>query len=248
MLATCSRGRHSRELDVELESRQSILATISRRKLAKISPEAIKTLKSTLRGALLQQGDESYDEARRVYNRAVDRYPALIARCAGVDDIRRSLEFARNNEITTTVRAGGHNVAGRALNDGGLVIDLTGMRGMRVDPRARAAYAQPGLRYRDFDSETQAFGLATTGGTVSETGISGLTLGGGLGWLMRLYGMACDNLTSADVITSEGDFLTANHEENPDLFWALRGGGGQLESSPISSINCTRSATSLGES
>jgi hypothetical protein len=193
-----------------------------------ISSEAITTLKSCLRGALLQPSDESYDEARRVYNRAVDRHPALIARCAGVDDIRRSVEFARTHAIATTVRAGGHNVAGRALNDGGLVIDLTAMRGMRVDPRSRTAHAQPGLRYRDFDSETQAFGLATTGGTVSETGISGLTLGGGLGWLMRLHGMACDNLISADMITSEGDFVTASHEENTDLFWALRGGGGQF--------------------
>ena len=150
-----------------------------------------------------------------MYNRAIDRRPALIARCAGVDDIRHSLEFARHNAIQATVRAGGHNVAGRALNDGGLVIDLTAMRGIRVDPRARTAHAQAGLRYRDFDSETQAFGLATTGGTVSETGIAGLTLGGGIGWLMRLHGMACDNLISADVVTSEGNFLTASEQENP---------------------------------
>jgi FAD/FMN-containing dehydrogenase len=138
------------------------------------------------------------------------------------------LEFARRNGIPTTVRAGGHNVAGRALNDGGLVIDLTAMRGIRVDPRTRTAHAQAGLRYRDFDSETQAFGLATTGGTVSETGIAGLTLGGGIGWLMRLHGMACDNLIGADVVTSEGNFLTATEQANPDLFWALRGGGGQF--------------------
>jgi hypothetical protein len=157
-----------------------------------------------------------------------DRHPAVIARCAGVDDVRHSLEFARRNGIPATVRAGGHNVAGRALNDGGLVIDLTAMRGIRVDPSARTAHAQAGLRYRDFDAETQAFGLATTGGTVSETGIAGLTLGGGIGWLMRLHGMACDNLISADVVTSDGNFLTASEQENSDLFWALRGGGGQF--------------------
>jgi FAD/FMN-containing dehydrogenase len=193
-----------------------------------IAPDVISDLRSRMRGALIQPGDDGYDEARRVYNRAVDRHPALIARCAGVDDVRRSLEFARQHAIPATVRAGGHNVAGRALNDGGLVIDLTVMRGIRVDPRTRTAHAQAGLRYRDFDSETQAFGLATTGGTVSETGIAGLTLGGGIGWLMRLHGMACDNLISADVVTSDGDFLTASEQENPDLFWALRGGGGQF--------------------
>jgi FAD binding domain/Berberine and berberine like len=193
-----------------------------------ISADAIKDLRNGLRGALIQPGDDSYDEARRVYNRAIDRHPALIARCAGVDDVRRSVEFARRNAIPATVRAGGHNVAGRALNDGGLVIDLTAMRGMRVDPSTRTTHAQAGLRYRDFDSETQAFGLATTGGTVSETGIAGLTLGGGLGWLMRLHGMACDNLISADVVTSEGNFLIASEQENADLFWALRGGGGQF--------------------
>jgi FAD/FMN-containing dehydrogenase len=193
-----------------------------------ISPEKITDLQRGFRGVLLGSGDDGYDGARRIYNGAVDLHPALIARCAGVDDVRRAVEFARRNGVLTTVRAGGHNVAGRALNDGGLVIDLTAMRGMRVDPRARTAHAQAGLRYRDFDSETQAFGLATTGGTVSETGIAGLTLGGGIGWLMRLHGMACDNLISADVVTSEGDFLTASEQENSDLFWALRGGGGQF--------------------
>src|SRR6516225_839655 len=196
--------------------------------MAMISPEEIKDLQHGFRGVLLNSGDEGYDAARRIYNGSIDRHPALIARCAGVDDVRRAVEFARRNGVLTTVRAGGHNVAGRALNDGGLVIDLTAMRGMRVDPRTRTAHAQAGLRYRDFDSETQAFGLATTGGTVSETGIAGLTLGGGIGWLMRLHGMACDNLISADVVTSEGDFLTASEQENPDLFWALRGGGGQF--------------------
>ena len=193
-----------------------------------ITTDAIKDLGSRFRGVLIQPGDDAYDEVRRVYNRSIDRHPALIARCAGVDDVRRSVEFARQNAIPATVRAGGHNVAGRALNDGGLVIDLSALRGIRVHPPTRTAQAQPGLRYRDFDSETQAFGLATTGGTVSETGIAGLTLGGGLGWLMRLHGMACDNLIGADVVTSEGNFLTVNDQENPDLFWALRGGGGQF--------------------
>ena len=195
-----------------------------------IGPDAINDLRSRLRGALIQPGDDTYDEARRLYNKAIDRHPALIARCAGVDDVRRSLEFARQNAVPATVRAGGHNVAGRALNDGGLVIDLTRMRGIRVDPRTRTAHAQAGLRYRDFDSETQAFGLATTGGTVSETGIAGLTLGGGIGWLMRLHGLACDNLISADVVTSEGDFLTASQQENPDLFWSTFGGLSQVHS------------------
>jgi FAD/FMN-containing dehydrogenase len=193
-----------------------------------ISGTEIAALRSTFRGDLLQSGAEAYDSARRVYNSAIDRHPALIARCAGVDDVRRSVEFARRNGILTTVRSGGHNVAGRALNDGGLVIDLTRMRGMRVDPKTQTAQAQPGLTYRDFDSETQAFGLATTGGTVSATGIAGLTLGGGIGWLMRKHGLACDNLISADVVTSEGDFITASEAEYADLFWGLRGGGGQF--------------------
>jgi len=193
-----------------------------------ISADEIKDLGNKLRGVVLKPGDDAYDSARRVYNGSIDRHPAVISRCAGVDDVRHSLEFARRNGIHATVRAGGHNVAGRALNDGGLVIDLTAMRGIRVDPRTRTAHAQPGMRYRDFDSETQAFGLATTGGTVSETGIAGLTLGGGIGWLMRLHGMACDNLISADVVTSEGNFLIASEQENSDLFWALRGGGGQF--------------------
>lgn len=148
----------------------------------------------------------------------VDKRPALIVRCAGVSDVLRTLTFARERRLPLAVRGGGHNVAGHAVCDGGVVIDFSHMKSIRVDPQRRTARAEPGVTWGEFDRETQAFGLATTGGLVSTTGIAGLTLGGGVGWLVRKHGLACDNLISADVITADGTFWTASAEQNADLF------------------------------
>ena len=189
---------------------------------------AIADLARHFRGELIRRGDAPYDAARRIWNGAIDRRPALIARCTGVADVRAAVGFARERELVVAVRGGGHNVAGTAVCDGGIVIDLSPMKGMWVDPRARVARAQPGLLWGEFDHETQPFGLATPGGIVSHTGIAGLTLGGGLGWLMRRYGLTADNLLSADVVTADGALVRASAEEHADLFWGLRGGGGNF--------------------
>ena len=158
----------------------------------------------------------------------IDRHPALIVRCAGVADVIAAVDFAREHELLLAVRGGGHNVAGNAVCDGGLMLDLSLMKGIRVDPVARTARAEAGVTWAELDHETQAFGLAAVGGAVSTTGIAGLTLGGGFGWLTRQYGLVCDNLLSADVVTADGRFLHASAEENPDLFWGLHGGGGNF--------------------
>jgi FAD/FMN-containing dehydrogenase len=189
---------------------------------------AIGELTRQFRGELIRPEDPSYDGARRVWNGAIDRYPALVARCSGVADVIAAVRFARERELVVAVRGGGHNVAGTAVCDDGIVIDLSRMKGIWVDPRARTARAQPGLLWGDFDHETQRFGLATPGGIVTHTGIAGLTLGGGLGWLMRRHGLTCDNLLSADVVTADGELVRASGEENADLFWGLRGGGGNF--------------------
>jgi FAD/FMN-containing dehydrogenase len=189
---------------------------------------AIEEFKAGLRGALLRPGDDGYDAARRVWNGMIDRTPALIARCAGVADVIAAVHFARKTGLPVTVRGGGHNVTGTAVCDGGLMIDISPMKGIRVDPQALTARAQAGLTWGEFDHETQAFGLAVTGGQISTTGIAGLTLGGGIGWLMRRCGLVVDNLLSADVVTAEGRFVTASATENEDLFWGLRGGGGNF--------------------
>jgi len=182
-------------------------------------------LKASLRGELFQPGEEGYDAARTMYNAMIDRHPALIVRCAGVSDVITAVQFARSRNLLVAIRGGGHNVAGRAICDGGLVIDLSRMKGIHVDPVHCIARAEPGVTWSEFDRETQAFGLATTGGTVSSTGIAGLTLGGGIGWLMRTCGLACDNLVSVDLVTAEGRLLRASAAENPDLFWGMRGAG-----------------------
>lgn len=188
----------------------------------------IGELEAALRGTVVRPGDASYDEARAVWNAAHDRKPALVVRCAGTADVIRAVEFARSQDLLVAVRGGAHSIAGFSTCDGGIVIDLSPMKGVRVDPVRRRAVAQPGLTWADLDRETQAFGLAVTGGLVSSTGIAGFTLGGGVGWLVRRHGLTCDNLVAADVVTADGRLVHASAEENPDLFWALRGGGGNF--------------------
>ncbi|WP_250123826.1 FAD-binding oxidoreductase [Chroococcidiopsis sp. CCMEE 29] len=188
----------------------------------------VEALKSSLRGELLRPGDAGYDDARPVWNGMIDRYPALIARCTGESDVITTVNFARTHNLLVAVRGGGHNVAGNATCDRGLVIDLSLMKSVRVDPKARVARVQGGATWGDVDRETQSFNLATPGGLVSETGIAGLTLGGGFGWLRGKYGLSCDNLISVDVVTADGQLLKASETENSDLFWAIRGGGGNF--------------------
>lgn len=177
---------------------------------------------------MLTPEDDGYDEARSVWNGAIERRPKYIARGLTVADITAALRFAREHELPIAVRGGGHGVAGTAVCDDGLVIDLSAMKAVHVDPAARTARAEGGVVWGEFDAATQAFGLATTGGIVSHTGIAGLTLGGGIGWLMRLHGLTADNLLSAEVVMAEGRLVTASERENPDLFWGLRGGGGNF--------------------
>jgi FAD/FMN-containing dehydrogenase len=185
-------------------------------------------LGGSFRGELLLPASPGYDAARRIWNGAIDRHPACIARCTGVADVVAAVGFARERDLPVGVRSGGHGVGGHALCDGGLVIDLSPMKGIRVDPAARTARAEAGVLWGELDRETQLHGLATVGGIVTHTGIAGLTLGGGIGWLMRKHGATVDNLLSADVVTAQGEIVTASEEENPDLFWAIRGGGGNF--------------------
>ena len=179
-------------------------------------------------GQVVTPSDPAYDEARRVHNGMVDKRPALIARCLGAADVVDALRFARDRALAISVRSGGHNVAGRAVIDDGVVIDLSTMKGIHVDPSTKMAVAQSGLTWAEFNRETALHGLATTGGTISSTGIAGLTLGGGFGWLMSKYGLTVDNVLSIDVVTAKGEVLRASASENDDLFWALRGGGGNF--------------------
>jgi UDP-N-acetylenolpyruvoylglucosamine reductase len=186
---------------------------------------AVQDLQSRLRGELVRPGDAEFDAARKVWNASIDKTPALIARCAGVGDVIDAVDFARRHDLLVAVRGGGHNVSGNAVCDRGIVIDLSRMKGVRVDPGRRTVRAEGGVTWRELNRETQAFGLATTGGVVSTTGIAGLTLGGGVGWLVRKHGLACDNLLSADVVLADGRLVVASAQENEDLFWALRGAG-----------------------
>ncbi len=195
---------------------------------AAITPAVLDELRGKLRGRLLRPADPEYDSARHIWNGMVDRRPALIARCRGAADVTAAVRFAREHGLLLSVRGGGHNVAGNAVCDGGLMIDLAEVNGVRIDPANRTARAGGGALWRDLDHEAAAFGLATTGGIIPTTGIGGLTLGGGFGWLMRKHGLSCDNLLSADVVTADGRCLTANAEDNADLFWGLRGGGGNF--------------------
>src|SRR5947209_13257133 len=193
-----------------------------------LTDEAISTLRGTLRGGVLLPGDDGYDAARTVWNAMIDRRPALIVRAAGVSDVIAAVRFARDHGLIFSIRGGGHNVTGSAMCDGGLALDMSRMKGIRVDPESRTVRAEAGCVWTEVDHETQAFGLALTGGQVSDTGIAGLTLGGGVGNLMRLCGATVDNLLSVDIVTAEGRLITVSSDHHPDLFWAIRGGGGNF--------------------
>lgn len=188
----------------------------------------VKAFDSDLRGSVLLPSSAGYDETRRIWNGMIDRRPSLIARCSGTADVVRSVAFAREHDLLVSVRGGGHNVAGNAVCDDGLMIDLSEMRSVHVDPRLGRARAAGGATWGNFDAEAQIFGLATTGGLISDTGVAGLTLGGGIGWLTPSYGLACDNLVSVDIVTAEGSVVTASEDENGDLLWGLKGGGGNF--------------------
>jgi FAD/FMN-containing dehydrogenase len=193
-----------------------------------IEPATIEALQATIRGEVLTPDSPHYDEARTIWNAAVNRKPALIVRCREAGDAIRSIRFARDNHLLVAVRGGGHHIAGNAICDQGIVIDLSGMKAVRVDPKARRAWVEPGATLADLDRETQPFGLAVPTGINSTTGIAGLTLGGGFGWITRKFGLTIDSLVAADVVTANAELLHASSTENPDLFWALRGGGGNF--------------------
>jgi FAD/FMN-containing dehydrogenase len=195
---------------------------------AAVDERAVNDLVATLRGGLARPTDDGYDLFRRVWNGSIDRRPALIVRCAGVADVIAAVRFARVHGLTVAVRGGGHSFPGYSVCDGGLVIDLSPMKGVRVDPHARTARVQAGVLIGELDRETQEFGLAVPAGIVTHTGVAGLTLGGGLGWLMRKYGLTIDQLLSVDVVTAGGEFVKASAGENADLFWGVRGGGGNF--------------------
>ena len=188
----------------------------------------IEEFKAQFRGEVLLPGDASYDEVRAIWNAMIDRKPAMIARCASADDVVQAVKFARQNDLLVSIRGGGHNIAGNAVCDDGLMIDLSPMKGVEVDTKARRANVEPGCTLADFDAVAQEHGLATPLGINSTTGVAGLTLGGGFGWLSRKYGMTIDNLLSANVVTADGKQLRASETENADLFWGLRGGGGNF--------------------
>ena len=179
-------------------------------------------------GAIIRPGDPAYDEARTIFNAMIDRRPAMIAQCGSTGDVVEAIRFARDSGLEIAVRGGGHGVAGKALSEGGLVIDLRQMSGVAVDPAARIAVVGGGATMAHLDRGTEPYGLATTGGRVSTTGVGGFTLGGGGGWLDRKFGLACDNLVAAEIVTAEGQVVTASAAEHPDLFWALHGGGGNF--------------------
>ncbi len=194
----------------------------------KIDSEEIENLRQSLRGSICLPGDAGYDEARTLWNAMIDRRPGMVIRCAGATDVIKAVKFAAKHQLLTAVRSGGHNIAGKACCDDGLMIDLSSMKSVRVDPRNNTAQVEPAATLGDFDKEAQAFELATPLGINSTTGIAGLTLGGGFGWLSRKYGLTIDNLIGADVVTADGKLLHASESANADLFWAIRGGSGNF--------------------
>jgi FAD/FMN-containing dehydrogenase len=194
----------------------------------KLDESLLSALGERFRGQLVRPEDPTYDEHRQVWNGSIERFPALIARCAGVADVIATVHFAREAGLEVAVRGGGHSFPGLSTCDGGVLVDLGPMKGIRVDPEARTARAQAGVLLKELDRETQAFGLAVPAGFVSHTGLAGLTLGGGIGWLTRKYGLTIDQLLSVDLITADGELVRASEEENPDLFWGIRGGGGNF--------------------
>jgi FAD/FMN-containing dehydrogenase len=193
-----------------------------------IEATTVAALGAQMRGSLLDRSNPAYDDLRAIWNAMIDRKPGLIARCVGAADVVNAVRFARDHNLLVSVRGGGHNIAGSAVCDGGVMIDLSAMKSVRVDPVAQRAWVEPGALLADVDKETQAFGLAVPTGINSTTGIAGLTLGGGFGWLTRKHGLTIDNLVSADVVTADGKLLRASATDNPDLFWAIRGGGGNF--------------------
>jgi hypothetical protein len=193
-----------------------------------VATSALGGLAAELRGTLVRPADPEYDSTRAVFNGMIDRRPLAVVRCAGPSDVARGIAFAREHHLVVSVRGGGHSVAGNSVCDAGIMLDLSGMKGIRVDPDSRTARSEPGLTLGELDHETQAWGLATPLGVVSMTGIAGLTLGGGLGWLNGAYGLACDNLLAADVVTADGRLVKAGEAENDDVFWGIRGGGGNF--------------------
>ncbi|MFF5212964.1 FAD-binding oxidoreductase [Streptosporangium sp. NPDC000396] len=213
-------GRGEKPMSIEVETLSGGTTTLD--------DEKLEELRMTFRGPLLSQQDDGYDESRVVYNGMVDRRPALIVRCSGTADVIDAVNLAREHGLLTAVRGGGHSVAGHSVHDRGLLIDLSGMRGVWVDPDSRVVRVQGGATWGDVDREAQAFGLAVPGGVVSTTGVAGLTLGGGYGWLHRKYGLSCDNLRAVEIVTADGRLLRASESENEDLFWGLRGGGGNF--------------------
>ena len=191
----------------------------------KLDNGALTNLATALRGEVIIKGDPTYDERRKIWNGSIDRHPAVIVRCAGVADVIAAVRFARGTGLPVAIRSGGHSFPGHSTCDDGIVIDLSPMKGIRVDPLARTVRAQAGVLLGELDRETQAFGLAVPAGIVTHTGLAGLTLGGGIGWLMRKYGLTVDQLLSVDLITADGEFVKASSTENPDLFWGVRGAG-----------------------
>ena len=196
--------------------------------MSTIDGEVLEAFAGSVSGNVLLPHDDRYEEARRIHNGLIDRRPAVIVRCAGATDIAEAVKLARSNGLEISVRGGGHNVAGRAVAEGGLMIDLSPMRGIHVDPAARTARAQGGVLWSELNREAHAHGLAVTGGAISSTGIAGYTLGGGLGWLMAKHGLGCDNLLGVELVTADGEILNVDEASHPDLMWALRGGGGNF--------------------
>ena len=196
-----------------------------------VGKDRIERFQTAFRGEVIQPSDSGYERARKIWNASIDKHPGIIARCSGVADVVAAVNFARENELLVAVRGGGHNVSGKALCDDGIVIDLSGMKGIHVDAKNHTARVQGGATLRDLDRETHVFGLAVPAGVISKTGIAGLTLGGGVGWLVRKYGLTCDNVLSFDIVTADGKPRVASANENEDLFWALTGRRWQFRSS-----------------